>query len=175
MLMIYGSAYFLFLSNVQLSMPGASDVHVFGQPGGGGLIILSLLVLERKPSRFWLPMLSAAILTLAVQVRAEWLSMLVAFSIWGVLEQKMTKVLSICGWVVVLLLAGFLADVICPARRNEAAVSLHANRGSRFSSNRSRNSGRVYGLEKCRILRGNDLMADTLVECDLEFCKRVFS
>ena len=115
MLMIYGSAYFLFLSNVQLSMPGASDVHVFGQPGGGGLIILSLLVLERQPSRFWLPMLSAAILTLAVQVRAEWLSMLVAFSIWGVLERKMAKVLSICGWVVVLLLAGFVADVNLPS------------------------------------------------------------
>src|SRR5260370_39696492 len=91
MLAIYGPAYFLFLNNIKLTMPGASDVRVFGQPGGGGLIILLLLALERKPSRFWLPMMAAAILTLAVQVRAEWLSMFVAFSIWGVLERKMMK------------------------------------------------------------------------------------
>ena len=115
MLAIYGPAYFLFLNNIKLTMPGASDVRVFGQPGGGGLIILSLLALERKPSRFWLPMIAAAVLTLAVQVRAEWLSMFVAFSIWGVLERKMMKVLSICGLMVVLLLVGFIADVNLPS------------------------------------------------------------
>jgi hypothetical protein len=96
-------------------MPGASDVRVFGQPGGGGLIILLLLALERKPSRFWLPMLFAAVVTLAVQVRAEWLSMIVGFSIWGVLERKMKQVLYVCSLVAILLLGGFVVDVNLPS------------------------------------------------------------
>lgn len=114
-LAIYGPAYLLFLHNVKLTMPGTSDVPIFSQPGGGGLILLSLLALERKPSRFWLPMTFAALIMLAVQVRAEWLGMAIAFTIWGVLEGKMTKVLSICALVAILLLAGFVADVDLPS------------------------------------------------------------
>jgi hypothetical protein len=114
-LAIYGPAYVLFLHYITLTMPGTSDVPIFGQPGGGGMIVLSLLALERKPLRFWLPMLLAAIMMLVVQVRAEWLSMMLAFSLWGLLERKMTKVLSVAALVAVLLLAGFIADVNLPS------------------------------------------------------------
>lgn len=113
-LAIYGPAYLLFLHSVKLTMPGA-DTPVFSQPGGGGLIILVLLALERKPSRFWLPMVVSAIMMLAIQVRAEWLGMLVALLIWGLLEQKMTKVLSIAALVTALLVVGFAADVDLPS------------------------------------------------------------
>ena len=114
-LVLYGPAYILFLNKVTLTMPGASDVPVFSQPGGGGMLILSLLALERKPSRYWLPMLFAAMMMLAVQVRAEWLSMSLGFVLWGMLERKMTKVLSIFALVVVLLLVGLVADVNLPS------------------------------------------------------------
>jgi hypothetical protein len=96
-------------------MPGAEGVPVFPQAGGGGFIILSILALERKPIKFWLPLIVAAIIMLAVQVRAEWLSIFVAFSIWGVLQKKMTKVISIAALVVVLLVVGFAADVNLPS------------------------------------------------------------
>jgi hypothetical protein len=47
---IYAPAYFLFLDKVSMEMPGSS-VPVFGQAGGGGFIILSLLCLDPKPGR----------------------------------------------------------------------------------------------------------------------------
>lgn len=113
MLTIYGPLYLLFLDHIKLTMPG-SDVPVFNQVGGGAFIILSLLALERKPSRFWFPMMVGAFMTLAIQEREEWVSAAVAFSVWGLLERKMSKVLSVVGLVLVLLLIGFIADVDLP-------------------------------------------------------------
>ncbi len=115
MLAIYGPLYLLYLHNVKLSMPFASDVPVFGQTGGGGFIILSLLALERKPSRFWLPIVFCAIMLLAVQERTEWISTLAGFMVWGMLERKMKNVVSMILLVAVLLLAGFVADVDLPS------------------------------------------------------------
>lgn len=113
-LAIYGPAYLLFLHNITWTMPG-SDVLIFGQPGGGGVIILALLALERRPARYWYLILMSAIMLLAVQVRAEWISTIVSFTIWGFLERKMMKVFSIAALVVVLLGAGYVADVDIPS------------------------------------------------------------
>ncbi len=123
-LAIYGPAYLLYLHKIPWTMPG-STVPIFGQPGGGGIIILALLSLERRPSRFWYLMVMAAVMMLAVQVRAEWLSTIVAFVIWGTLERKMTKVLSVAALVAVLLAAGYAADVDIPspAQRGGAVSS----------------------------------------------------
>jgi hypothetical protein len=124
MLAIYGPAYLLFLNHIKLTMPG-TDVPVFNQVGGGGFIILSLLALERKPSRYWLPMMLGAFMMLAIQEREEWISAAVAFSVWGLLERKMTKVLSVGALMLVLLMIGFIADVDLPGL---------AERGGRISS-----------------------------------------
>jgi hypothetical protein len=123
-LAIYGPAYLLYLHKVPWTMPG-SDVPIFGQPGGGGMIILALLALERKPSKYWFLIVMSAIMLLAVQVRAEWISTMVAFALWGFLERKMTKVLSIAALVVVLLGVGYAADVDIPspAQRGGAVSS----------------------------------------------------
>jgi hypothetical protein len=125
MLTIYGPLYLLVLGNITLTMPGTDNARIFSQAGGGGGLILSLLALERKPLRFWLPMLCGAILMLVIQVRAEWLGMVVGFLIWGMLERKMSKVLSVFALLVALLLAGFIADVDLPGP---------AGRGGRISS-----------------------------------------
>jgi hypothetical protein len=113
-LAIYGPAYLLYLHKIPWTMPG-SDVPIFGQPGGGGIVILALLALERRPSRYWYLILMSAIMLLAVQVRAEWVSTIVAFLIWGVLERKMKRVLTVAALVVMLLAAGFVADVDIPS------------------------------------------------------------
>ena len=124
-LAIYGPAYMLFLSTIPVFMPGTKDVPVFSQAGGGGFLILSLLARERKPLRFWFPMLISAIMVLAIQVRAEWVSVIVGFSVWGLLERKLTKCLSAFALAGVLLLVGFVADVDLPGT---------AGRGGRISS-----------------------------------------
>ena len=59
-------------------------------------------------------MIIGAFMTLAIQEREEWLSAAVAFSVWGLLQRKMSKVLSVVGLVLVLLVIGFVADVDLP-------------------------------------------------------------
>jgi hypothetical protein len=112
---IYAPAYILFLDKISLLMPGSDGVTVFGQAGGGGFIVLGLLCLDPKPSRFWLPMTIGAIQLLANQVRAEWLGIGLAFLIWGVLSKKMSKVAGFGLSIVLLLGIGFLLDVNIPA------------------------------------------------------------
>jgi hypothetical protein len=112
---IYAPAYMLFLNKLNVAMPGADGVSVFGQPGGGGVIILALLCLDPKPSRFWFPMTVAAAMFLAGQVRAEWVGMGLALLIWGTLSKKMTKVAAVGAGIAVLLAIGFASDVNIPA------------------------------------------------------------
>jgi len=113
-LAFYGPAYFLFLDKISWTMPGSST-PVFSQAGGGGMIILSLLAFESKPRRFWPLMVIAGMTMLAVQVRAEWLSMAVAFVVWGYLERKLRSVALVAAIVSVLLIAGYVADVNIPS------------------------------------------------------------
>jgi hypothetical protein len=113
-LAIYGPAYFLFLDKIQWNMPG-STTPVFSQAGGGGLIILSLLAFESKPGRFWPLMVIAGVITLAVQVRAEWIATGIAFLIWGVLERKMRFVGMVAAVMLLLLVAGYVTDVDLPS------------------------------------------------------------
>jgi hypothetical protein len=112
---IYAPAYMLFLDKVTLLMPGSDGVSVFGQANGGGFIIVSLLCLDPKPGRWWPVMAVAAAALLAAQVRAEWLGMVVATMIWGVLSKKMTRVAMIGAGIFAVLAIGALLDVNLPS------------------------------------------------------------
>ena len=112
---IYAPAYLLFLDKIFMTMPGSDGVPVFGQPGGGGIIILSLLCLDPKPGRWWPAMAVAAAAFLATQVRAEWLGMAVATLIWGVLTRKMSRVAMIAVGIFAVLALGFVLDVNLPS------------------------------------------------------------
>ncbi len=112
---IYAPLYFLFLDKLKVTMPGSDGVTVFGQPGGGGFIIVALLCLAPKPSRYWVPMIVGGALLLAGQVRAEWLGLGIALMIWGVLKRKMTRVVGIAVGIVVILGIGFVLDVNIPS------------------------------------------------------------
>ena len=112
---IYAPAYVLVLNKVRIAMPGSDGVPMFGQAGGGGLIILGILSLDPKPSRYWLPLTVAAAMLLAGQVRAEWVGMGLAMLIWGVLSRKMTVVAGVAAGVVAILIVGFALDVNLPA------------------------------------------------------------
>ena len=112
---VYAPAYMFFLHKLTVAMPGSDGVPVFGQPGGGGVIILALLCLDPKPSRFWAPMTIAAAMLLAGQVRAEWVGMVLALLIWGTLSKKMTNVAIIGAGIAILLAIGYMSDINIPA------------------------------------------------------------
>jgi hypothetical protein len=112
---VYAPAYMLYLNKLTITMPGSDGVPVFGQPSGGGVIILALLCLDPKPGRFWVPMTIAAMMLLAGQVRAEWVGMILALLIWGTLSKKMTQVGMIGVGIAILLAIGSLLDIEIPA------------------------------------------------------------
>jgi hypothetical protein len=112
---IYAPLYLLFLDKIYWLMPGADGVYIFGQANGGGLIILALLSLDPRPSRWWAVMLIAGACLLAAQVRAEWLATILATLIWGVLSRKMTRVAMIGLGVCAVLAIGAILDVNLPA------------------------------------------------------------
>jgi hypothetical protein len=112
---VYAPAYMIFLNKLTVTMPGSEGVLLFGQPTGGGVIILALLCLDPKPSRFWLPLAVAAAMLLAGQVRAEWAGMGLALLIWGILSKKIANVAMVAVAVAILLAAGFMLDINLPA------------------------------------------------------------
>ncbi len=114
LLAVYGPLYTVVLNKIRLAYPGAPEVPLFPQPGGGGIIMLGLLALERRPGRFWPLMVFAATLLLATQVRAEWLGTIVAFVIWGLLERKIGRVAQAFGLIAALLLVGYVTDFSLP-------------------------------------------------------------
>jgi hypothetical protein len=60
-------------------------------------------------------MVIAAAALLAAQVRAEWLGMVVATLIWGILQRKMTRVAMIVLGLAAVLFVGFVLDIKLPA------------------------------------------------------------
>jgi hypothetical protein len=115
LLAIYAPLYLLFLNKIDLAMPGSDGVTVFGQVGGGGLVILSLLCLDPKPARWWPVMAVAAAAFLAAQVRAEWLGSGVAIVLWGILSRQMKRVAMVAVGIFAVLAIGALLDVDLPS------------------------------------------------------------
>jgi hypothetical protein len=111
----YGLAFILFLNHIQIPIPGSGNVPIFAQAGGGSGIILALLALDPKPSRYWLPLSINTFLLLAMQVRGEWVGFLLSVLVWGTLSGKLNRVLVSLGLVAALLAAGFVADFSIPA------------------------------------------------------------
>jgi hypothetical protein len=114
-LCIYGPFYYFFLHNITITMPGSDSVTIFGQATGGAFVILGLLCLDPKPSRYWLPMISAAVCFLVAQMRADWFGAAISFTIWGLLEKKMKRVAGFFAGLLALLLLGALLNVDLPS------------------------------------------------------------
>jgi hypothetical protein len=111
----YGLAYILFLNKIQTPIPGSGNVPIFAQAGGGSGIIVALLALDPKPSRYWLPLSINTFLLLAMQVRGEWVGFILSLLVWGTLSRKLDRVLVSFGLVAALLAIGYLADFSIPA------------------------------------------------------------
>ena len=112
---IYGLLWVVVLKYSDAEMPG-STVALFGQPGGGAVAILGLLCFERDLRAVW-PLLALNLMvTLAVQVRAEWLGLACGMLVWGVLARRLGRVITM--GVIALAVLGMveLAGIQLPGR-----------------------------------------------------------
>ncbi|HTF71130.1 MAG TPA: O-antigen ligase family protein [Edaphobacter sp.] len=98
--------YFLFLQKHNIVIPGI---------GSGSNTLLGLFCFERNLTFFWLPIAVCSFMTIANQIRADWLGFGIALVIWAVATKKIGRVAAIAGGIVALLLIGFIADVRIPA------------------------------------------------------------
>ena len=107
---------------VDYHMPG-SEVRIFGQPGAGPVAILGLMCFERNLRAVW-PLLALNVLvTLALQVRAEWLGLAVGLVVWGLLRRRMGRVVAIgvAGLAVMGMIE--LAGIEVPGRNKGSVLS----------------------------------------------------
>jgi O-antigen ligase len=111
---LYGLAYLVLLHRIGITIPG-TEVPLFGQPAGSVVAMLGLLCFEKSPRRAAVPMLLNAAVLLGVQVRAEWLGLIVGLVAWGVVTRRIRQVIAGFAAVVVLLGLGVVFDVRIPA------------------------------------------------------------
>jgi hypothetical protein len=121
---IYGLIWVVALRYaVDYHMPG-SDVRLFGQPGGGPVVILGLLCFERNLRAVWPVLALNIIVTLAMQVRAEWLGLALGMLAWGVVTGRFGRVMAMgIGGLAVLGMLG-LAGIELPGRNAGSELSL---------------------------------------------------
>lgn len=100
---VYGTAYVLVLSDFTLTMPGAPDITVFGQPVGSAIAIVGLLAYHRHQRGTTLLLLANAFVLLAVQVRAEWLGLLLGLLVWGILAKRLAPLMATAFGVLALV------------------------------------------------------------------------
>jgi hypothetical protein len=79
---VYGMLYVLVLSRLGWTMPWAPNVDAFGQPLGSAVAILGLAAFEGARWRALVPYLLNLGVLLAIQVRAEWVGLLIGISLW---------------------------------------------------------------------------------------------
>jgi hypothetical protein len=91
---IYGLLYIAALRHVPVEMPGSS-VALFGVPSGGAVAIVGLLCFERNLRAVWPALALNIIVTLAWQVRAEWLGVALGILTWGLLTRRLGRVVGI--------------------------------------------------------------------------------
>lgn len=108
---IYPFAYYLILNRLQTA---AGTSEIFYLPGSGSGNLIGLFAFESNLARYWFPILVAACMTVAEQIRADWLGLILALLIWGAAAKQLKRVFSIAAMLASLLLIGFIADIRIP-------------------------------------------------------------
>ena len=162
---IYGILFLAALRYVEAYIPG-SNVPLFSAPAGQTVVILGLLCLERDLRSVWFILLLNIIVTLVWQVRAEWLGLAAGILAWGVLTNRLGRVLAIGMAGLAVLGAIELAGLNLPGRTGDR-VSLSENL---VAHRRSHQPGSSQAVESERqISRGHGRVAGALVGADLDF------
>ena len=133
---VYGLLYIVALRHLEVYIPG-SDVPLFSPPAGQTVAILGLLCFERDLRSVWLVLALNIVVTLAWQVRSEWLGLALGILAWGLLTGRLGRVIAIGMAGLAVLGMVELADIRLLGRNGEA-ISLSENVGSRHRPDRSR-------------------------------------
>ncbi|MER3523037.1 MAG: hypothetical protein C4326_02975 [Ignavibacteria bacterium] len=112
---IYGTLYVLLLNRLDVTLPWAPDITLFGQPGGSALALLGLLSLESRPVRVWPLLVLNFFVLLGVQVRGEWLALGAGLFVWMVLRRDPSRVALLGATAVLLFAAMYALDLRIPA------------------------------------------------------------
>lgn len=91
---VYGLLYIVALRHVAADLPG-TEQPLFSPPGGGAVAILGLLCFERDLRKVWLVLALNIVVTLAWQVRAEWLGLALGILAWGMLTGRLGRVIRV--------------------------------------------------------------------------------
>jgi len=120
---IYGLAYYSFLRNNTLMLPGTNLPLIVGP--SGSMALLGLPCFERDLRRWW-PLLGVStFLVLAGQIRSEWLGLGAALALRGILLGKPQRFLWSLAFVAALLTVGYWTnfDIPSPQGRGGAISS----------------------------------------------------
>jgi hypothetical protein len=108
----YPFLYYIVLNKAQVAL---GIPELFYSPGSGSETLIGLFAFEPNLARYWFPILVASCMTIAAQIRADWLGLGIALVIWGAAAKQLKRVVTIAGLLACLLLIGFLTDIHIPA------------------------------------------------------------
>ena len=93
---VYGLTYVLLLGRLPWMMPGttnaASDVPLFGQPGGSAIALLGLIALEPELRRVYHLLALNLLVLVGLQIRAEWVGFTVGLLLLGWYTKQMKRI-----------------------------------------------------------------------------------
>ena len=115
---IYAPLYFLVFRKLNISLTGllpGSEMNILSNAGSGSITIMQLIAYEPNLMKFWLPLLVLTCLTIANQERSDWVGMILALAVWGLLAKRMSRVFQIGGVVAAILIFAALIDLKLPA------------------------------------------------------------
>ncbi len=114
---IYGMAFILILNPLGLTQnpDNPHQIGYFGHPGGCPIMLLGLLAFEHNMRRASIPLLLNLMVLLGMQRRAEWLSLIVAVTLWAFLAGRFKQLIVATALVVGVLSIGLLPDVKFPS------------------------------------------------------------
>jgi hypothetical protein len=112
---VYGIAYILALSRLELFNPGSATVPLFTAPGASVYAILGLLIYFRSPRRDLPLLIMNGLVLLGLQVRAFWVAFVAGMFVWGLVKHQFTRVIGAAMALILLLSIAYVFDVSLPA------------------------------------------------------------
>jgi hypothetical protein len=107
---IYGLLFIVILNRFFMTVPGTSDVPLFGQPIGATTAIIGLICFERRLSDVWHLLLMNVLVMLGLLMRAEYVGCTLGLLVWGILARRFGRLAILFGSLVLLLGLGLVTD-----------------------------------------------------------------